>query len=100
MSPIATIDCERVLPNRFELVLLAAARACALNRGETPLVIARPVAATAAGAGRGGGKSGRRGRLISRNRSPNKGCALPQPKPASFAGPAAIVARDGTECVR
>jgi DNA-directed RNA polymerase omega subunit len=40
MSPMATIDCERVVPNRSELVLFAAARARALNRGETPLVIA------------------------------------------------------------
>jgi DNA-directed RNA polymerase subunit omega len=38
MSPNTTIDCERVVPNRFELVLLAAARARALNGGETPLV--------------------------------------------------------------
>jgi DNA-directed RNA polymerase subunit omega len=38
MSPNMIIDCERVVPNRFELVLLAAARARALNRGETPLV--------------------------------------------------------------
>ncbi|WP_454622036.1 DNA-directed RNA polymerase subunit omega [Bradyrhizobium cenepequi] len=38
MARITTIDCERVVPNRFELVLLAAARARALSRGHTPHV--------------------------------------------------------------
>lgn len=38
MARITTIDCERVIPNRFELVLLAAARARALSRGHTPHV--------------------------------------------------------------
>lgn len=38
MARITTIDCERLVPNRFELVLLAAARARALNRGQTPRV--------------------------------------------------------------
>ena len=38
MARITTIDCERVIPNRFELVLLAAARARALSRGHTPYV--------------------------------------------------------------
>jgi DNA-directed RNA polymerase subunit omega len=38
MARITTIDCERVIPNRFELVLLAAARARALNRGHEPRV--------------------------------------------------------------
>jgi DNA-directed RNA polymerase subunit omega len=38
MARITTIDCERVIPNRFELVLLAATRARALNRGHTPHV--------------------------------------------------------------
>jgi DNA-directed RNA polymerase subunit K/omega len=28
MARITTIDCERLVPNRFELVLLAAARRC------------------------------------------------------------------------
>ena len=36
MAPITTIDCERTVLKRFELVLLAAARARALMRGETP----------------------------------------------------------------
>jgi DNA-directed RNA polymerase subunit omega len=38
MALITTIDCERLVPNRFELVLLAVARARALSRGETPHV--------------------------------------------------------------
>lgn len=38
MARITTIDCERVIPNRFELVLLAAARARELSRGHTPRV--------------------------------------------------------------
>ena len=38
MARITTIDCERVIPNRFELVLLAAARARGLNRGDRPRV--------------------------------------------------------------
>src|SRR5258707_634996 len=38
MARITTIDCERVVPNRFELVLRAAARARALARGATPRV--------------------------------------------------------------
>ncbi|QEX23258.1 hypothetical protein FRZ61_31940 [Hypericibacter adhaerens] len=38
MARITTIDCERVIPNRFELVLLAAARARALSCGHTPRV--------------------------------------------------------------
>ena len=38
MARITTTDCERVVPNRFELVLLAAARARALYRGEKPRV--------------------------------------------------------------
>jgi DNA-directed RNA polymerase omega subunit len=36
MARITTADCERVVPNRFELVLLAAARARALCRGARP----------------------------------------------------------------
>lgn len=38
MARITTTDCERVVSNRFELVLLAAARARALYRGEMPRV--------------------------------------------------------------
>jgi DNA-directed RNA polymerase subunit omega len=38
MARITTVDCERVIPNRFALVLLAAARARALNRGDAPRV--------------------------------------------------------------
>ena len=38
MVPITTIDCEGVVPNRFELVLHSATRAPALNRGETSRV--------------------------------------------------------------
>jgi DNA-directed RNA polymerase subunit omega len=41
MARITTTDCERVVPNRFELVLLAAARARALYRGEKPRVSPR-----------------------------------------------------------
>jgi DNA-directed RNA polymerase subunit omega len=38
MARITTADCERVVPIRFELVLLAAARARALCRGARPRV--------------------------------------------------------------
>jgi DNA-directed RNA polymerase subunit omega len=38
MAWITAIDCERVVPNPFALVLLAAARARALNRGDAPRV--------------------------------------------------------------
>ncbi len=38
MARITTDDCERIVPNRFELVLLAAGRARELARGATPLV--------------------------------------------------------------
>jgi DNA-directed RNA polymerase subunit omega len=38
MARITTDDCERVIPNRFELVLLAAERAREHARGATPLV--------------------------------------------------------------
>ncbi len=38
MARITTHDCERVIPNRFELVLLAAARAHELWRGAEPRI--------------------------------------------------------------
>ena len=38
MAPITTDDCERIVPNRFELVLFAAERARELARGATPLL--------------------------------------------------------------
>jgi DNA-directed RNA polymerase subunit omega len=38
MARITTYDCERVIPNRFELVLLAAARAHELWRGAEPRI--------------------------------------------------------------
>jgi DNA-directed RNA polymerase subunit omega len=38
MARITTVDCEQVVPNRFALVHVAAARARALNRGEAPRV--------------------------------------------------------------
>lgn len=40
MARITTIDCERVVPNRFELVLLAAHRAHDLWNGAEPQVTA------------------------------------------------------------
>ena len=36
MVRIMTTDCERIVPNRFELVVLAAARARELLRGDEP----------------------------------------------------------------
>ncbi|WP_417418733.1 DNA-directed RNA polymerase subunit omega [Hoeflea sp.] len=36
MDPLVVFDCEKVLPNRFALVLAAAARSRALNRGAEP----------------------------------------------------------------
>ena len=36
MARITTTDCERIVPNRFELVVLAAARARELLRGDEP----------------------------------------------------------------
>ena len=38
MGRITTTDCERIVPNRFELVVLAAARARELLRGDEPRV--------------------------------------------------------------
>jgi DNA-directed RNA polymerase subunit omega len=38
MARITTRDCERIVPNRFELVLLAAERAHQLNAGAEPLI--------------------------------------------------------------
>jgi DNA-directed RNA polymerase omega subunit len=38
MARITTTDCERIVPNRFELVVLAAARARELLRGDEPRV--------------------------------------------------------------
>jgi len=38
MARITTIDCEQVVPNRFELVLAAAQRVRDLRRGEPPRV--------------------------------------------------------------
>ena len=40
MARITTTDCERIVPNRFELVVLAAARARDLLRGDEPRVLA------------------------------------------------------------
>lgn len=40
MARITTTDCERIVPNRFELVVLAAARARELLRGDEPRVLA------------------------------------------------------------
>ena len=36
MARITTTDCERIVPNRFERVVLAAARARELLRGDEP----------------------------------------------------------------
>ena len=38
MPMITTVDCERIVPNRFALVQIAAARARALHRGAAPHV--------------------------------------------------------------
>jgi DNA-directed RNA polymerase subunit omega len=38
MLPAITMDCQRAVPNRFALVLLAAARIRALMRGDAPRV--------------------------------------------------------------
>ena len=38
MARITTTDCERFVPNRFELVVLGAARARELLRGDEPRV--------------------------------------------------------------
>jgi DNA-directed RNA polymerase subunit omega len=38
MEILYTVDCERFIPNRFELVLVAAARARAIARGAEPRV--------------------------------------------------------------
>ena len=40
MARITTTDCEHIVPNRFELVVLAAARARELLRGDEPGVLA------------------------------------------------------------
>ncbi len=40
MARIMTTDCERIVANRFELVVLAAARARQLLRGDEPVVAA------------------------------------------------------------
>lgn len=36
MDPLVIFDCQKVVPNRFALVLAAAARTRALNRGAEP----------------------------------------------------------------
>ena len=48
MARITRWDCERIVPNRFELVLLAAARARELARGAEPVVEAGRDAVTVA----------------------------------------------------
>lgn len=38
MDPLVVFDCQKVVPNRFALILAAAARSRALNRGAEPRV--------------------------------------------------------------
>jgi DNA-directed RNA polymerase subunit omega len=46
MDPSLVFACEKVLPNRFALTLVAAARSRALNRGQAPR-LKRPATITA-----------------------------------------------------